>query len=138
MRIHILLALCSSVLFAQEPNDALISEIMANENVCVRAYVEDKIYLDSERIVLTKEGLFLNLTNRHYIPLPTLYSDQGGCYVLSAPSGLSDCPHCGERYFGLCTNRDCQGKANIKKHEEEQKRKKDEYKRKKQEEKIRK
>ena len=48
MRIHVLLALCSSIAVCLEPNDALISEIIANENVCVRAYVEGKIYLDAD------------------------------------------------------------------------------------------
>ena len=138
MRIHVLLALCSSMAFCLEPNDALISEIIANENVCVRAYVDDKIYLDAEKIMLTQEGLFLSLDNRNSLHLPTLHSDQNGCYVQLAPSGLNRCSGCDQPYLGWCKNPACSRSANIKKHEEEQKRKKDEYNRKRQEEKIRK
>ena len=126
--------------FCLEPNDALISEIIANENVCVRAYVDDKIYLDAEKIMLTQEGLFLSLDNRNSLHLPTLHSDKNGCYVQAAidPSVLNKCHYCGNRYFVYCTNSECQSKVIRKNYEEERKRNKEESKRKKQEEKTRK
>ncbi len=109
MRIHVLLALCSSVAFASEFDEAFISEIVSNEHVCVRAYDKDRIYLNPERIIPTQKGLFLALANEGYLPLPPLHLDQNGYYIQSVRASDSwsiywTCPVCGT-VNGMMDNR---------------------------------
>jgi hypothetical protein len=140
-RIFVFMALASSVggLHAMpcEDDDALIAEIVANDE-CIAEYAEEKIYLKSERIIPTNEGLFLNLNHRDYIPLRTLNSDDNGCYVQCRFLKPSICPNCRREYVGICGNKECPGKEKVREYEREKKRKKEEYKQKKKEEKLKK
>ena len=66
MKVFLFIMVISSC-FANESidnwNDEVINQICANENACVEAYADEKIYLNPDRIFPTKNGLFLNLND---------------------------------------------------------------------------
>ena len=53
-----------------EPDDALIAEIVANDYSCVVGYSEEKIYLNPAKIIPSSQGLFLNLKEQEYARSP--------------------------------------------------------------------
>ncbi len=93
-----------------ESQNALIDEIVAHGE-CVAHVTEDKAYIKPENIIPTEQGIFVDLGNDHYVPIPTLFSDAEGCYVLTlSPKATKPCPFCGwERLSGIfkCRNPDC-------------------------------
>ncbi|MBM3192285.1 MAG: hypothetical protein FJZ63_06530 [Chlamydiae bacterium] len=76
----VLLALSCTTLFASR-QETILSEITANQDVCVRDFTEDKIYLNHSRILATSDGFFLQLNSENYLPIPLLYADQHGYYI---------------------------------------------------------
>ncbi len=102
--------LASSIGFAQDAIDPIdnqiIDEIVANKNTCVVGYSEDRIYLNPNRIFPTEQGLYLNLNDADYVLLPTLNSDESGCYV-PCINIFNKCPACKQEYFIVCRNPDC-------------------------------
>lgn len=131
--------LMSGSSFAHETNKFIDKELMdkieANKNTCVYGYFEDKLYLNPDRIFPTEQGIYLNLNDEDYVLLPTLNSDNSGCY-LPCVQILNTCPGCGYEYFVSCTRPDCplaqqkQEKKREKEREKEEKRKEKEKKKK--------
>lgn len=104
--------LASSIGFAQDAKEnPIINEILANEENCVVGCSEDRIYLNPSRIHLTEQGLYLNLNDADYVLLPTLNSDNNGCYVSDnrVQAKKWQCPYCHYwwDYGKKCTNPDC-------------------------------
>lgn len=70
---------------------------------------EDKIYLPSDRIYPTPEGIFLETEPGNFLPLSQLNADSAGCYVLRVKV-TKKCPFCDwERisYAFKCRNPNC-------------------------------
>ena len=116
LRILFVMGLFSSaVCFSHEspePDDALLSEIFANQSECIISIVEDRIYVNPEKIFPTTQGLFLNVNEAEYIVIPTLHSDAQGCYIQQVYDTrvTKPCPYCGwERISGAfkCRNPNC-------------------------------
>jgi len=107
MRNYLFLLLCSAAMFASETefNEVIISELVANDPICVRTYVGDRIYLKPERIIPTQRGLFVHLDKRNYLPLSRLFSDQDGCYIHSSRSIRNEIdmrePTCPNGHIGI-------------------------------------
>lgn len=124
--------LISGTSFAHEVNKFIDKELMdkieANKNTCVSRYFKDKLYLNPDRIFPTEQGIYLNLNDEDYVLLPTLNSDNSGCYVPCVQI-LNKCPGCGYDYFVSCTRPDCplvqqkQERKREKEREKEEKRK---------------
>ena len=84
----------------------IIFEIMKSSLSAVKCVDGHKVYLKSERIVPSDEGLMLVGDDASLLLLPRLYSDQYGCYVKSfmmclscgyqLPEGVPYCPQCKE------------------------------------------
>lgn len=86
------------------------TQIIRNEAYCVKDYDHDKIYLNSENLYPTNEGLLLDLNGGEYILIPALQSDNTGCWVPITHKNieiLNKCPLCGRRYFVRCKNPEC-------------------------------
>lgn len=124
--------------FPDEPDDALIAEIVANDYSCVLGYSEERIYLNPEKIIPSNQGLFLNLKDQEYVVLPMLYSDEYGCYITPTIKVKPDCPDCKKPYLVKCRNDECPGKQKIKDFNDDKKKKKEDYKQKQKEEKAKK
>src|SRR5690348_8640024 len=63
--------------------DELVGEVLANEGECVNNIEGEKVYLKPENIFPAKEGVFLKLDHFSLVRLPSLYSDEKGCYILA-------------------------------------------------------
>ena len=80
--------------------DEVVKEVLANEIYCVKGEKEDKIYLHSENIKLTEDGLCLDLNGLDVLPLSCLFSDGGGCYIPRSGNHFTEppmpiyCPKC--------------------------------------------
>jgi hypothetical protein len=64
----------------------------------VSAHADDKVYLSSDLISVTDDGITVSLLNEN-ISLDTLYADEGGIYVLSDElfsKGYWQCDFCNE------------------------------------------
>jgi len=129
---------------SEEWNDELREAIQANENQVVDHYDEDKIYVKPEKIHPTPQGVYLNLNEDEYIFVPSLRSDNQGCYVqVFNFNPLPSCPGCGTTYlYGDCGKQSCpkyqKRHQNIENHKKEQQKKKDDYKKSKKEHKNKK
>src|SRR5262249_49362935 len=118
----------SSICFADEANkdwnDELREAIQANENEVVEHYEEDKIYINPEKIHPTPQGVYLNLNDQEFIFVPTLNSDNQGCYI-KCLEVLNTCPGCGNKYFLRCDNPNCRLMQDREKRREDNKREKE-------------
>ncbi len=128
-----ILLVCSSILInvtANEHQNTLVEAIIAMDKDCILGCVEDRVYLNPEKIIPSDRGLFLDVQNENYVPLPMIFSDESGCYIRPVfdTSIYNKCPGCGESYFITCKNSDCPLKARAKAAAEEKERKKQEYK----------
>lgn len=123
--------LASSIGFAQDAidpiDDQIINEIVTNKNTCVVGCTEDRIYLNPDRLFPTEQGLYLNLNDADYVLLPTLNSDESGCYV-PCINIFNKCPGCKQEYFIVCKNPDCPLVKQAQEREKEKDRKKEEQK----------
>lgn len=98
--------------FAKSGIDTFLEHIILNETYCVDRYEEDRVYLKSENLTTTDEGIFLDLNGFEAIQIPSLQSDHSGCSVIMPLNDkiievLNKCPQCGRRYFVRCKNPDC-------------------------------
>ncbi|MBI3258490.1 MAG: hypothetical protein HYZ54_03275 [Ignavibacteriae bacterium] len=109
--------------------DALVEKIVATDPSCIQESIDDKIYLNPEKIIPTQQGLFLNLEGENYVTLPMIYSDEYGCYITPVVKVFNNCRHCGREYFVTCDNPDCAGKKIKQQYEDDKRRKKEEAKR---------
>lgn len=103
---------CFANMDVLEINDAALNEIIANGHACTDGVADDKIYINPDRIIPTREGLFLNVDGERFIPIPLLHSDSQGCYIkpIARIRVTKPCPHCGwEIVSGAfkCRNPDC-------------------------------
>lgn len=106
---------CCTVCFSgelPEIHDALLAEIISNDCGCIVNIVDDKAYVNPERIFPTGQGLFLHVNVDQFVAIPLLHSDSQGCYIqpVSRIKVTSPCPHCGwDRISGAlkCRNPDC-------------------------------
>jgi len=97
--------------FCYANHHASQSEILTIKESWVREMNEDKLYVYSEQIYPSDQGIFLHVGNDQFIEIPTLYSDANGCYVLARSIKITKpCPLCGfERLSGAfpCKNPEC-------------------------------
>ena len=64
-----------SLLFAQPlqiSQSDLIDKIIQNEQFCVKKYEENKIYIKSQKIIVSDEGLFIDINGYEFYLLPNL------------------------------------------------------------------
>lgn len=99
---------------SSEIDDPLLSEILATQDESIVNVIDNKIYVNPDKIFPTPQGLFLKIdeSKNQYIAIPTLHSDAQGCYVEQVFSRkvTSPCPHCGwERISWAikCRNPNC-------------------------------
>ena len=98
----------SQAVMANPISEEMLNKIISNETYCVQEYDHDKIYLNSDNIYPTSNGLFLNLNANEHLHIPLLRSDNRGCWVHAERIKiLNDCPFCGEEYFVTCKNPNC-------------------------------
>lgn len=91
-----------------EWSDSLIQSIHENEASCVDFYEGDKIYLNSDMINATEQGICLNVNDQRIVLLPLLVADKRGCFVLSPYQRmLKTCSSCGKKYYINCINTRC-------------------------------
>lgn len=103
--LFVLFIVCGVNAFAND--DALLHFILSNENMCVREYDNDKIYLNEDVVIPTKNGIILSV-NGFSISVNELHSDGTGMYVNSSRRDIyKPCPGCSRPYFLWCTNPDC-------------------------------
>ena len=113
--LSIICLFCCSVCFSgqyPEKQDPLLTEIILNDCECIVNIVDDKAYVNPERIFATAQGLFLHVNADQFVAIPLLHSDSQGCYIrpVARIKVTSPCPHCGwERISGAwkCRNPDC-------------------------------
>ena len=106
----------SQVIMANTISEEILDKIISHEDYCVKGYDQEKIYLHSDNLYPTPNGVFLNLDGHEYIQLPSLQSDNGGCWVYSEKIKIfNDCPFCGEEYFITCKNPNCPSNKRINK-----------------------
>lgn len=55
-------------------------QILAEQPDSIESIQGGKLYLKTERILLTKQGLFL-LSSQSMIPLAAIFADDHGCYI---------------------------------------------------------
>lgn len=96
----------------------------------------DKLYFSHNDLVLSEEGMFVDLGNHDYIQIPSLQFDHTGYYCELSENQLPKsgytwngqilkrCSGCGEEYFITCDNPDCQIKQEADRRREEKKAKK--------------
>jgi hypothetical protein len=100
----------SQVVIANTVSEEILEKIISNESYCVQKYDydHDRIYLSSENLYPTSNGIFLDLNGNEYIHLPLLQSDNSGCWIRAEKIKiLNDCPFCGRPYFIKCKNPSC-------------------------------
>ena len=102
---------------SQEAYDTMMEAIVSNEETCVKRYQEEKIYLNTQRIYPTDQGMYLDLNGRDYAILPTVYGDANGCYiqqVLQNGNRTHRCASCGNwtDTAGNCTIAECERNPN--------------------------
>ena len=81
--------LTGTVLFGQ-PNvnfshQDLVDKIIQNERFCVRKYEENKIYINSQNIIVSDEGIFIDLNGFDSFPFPNVQSNADGCFLNIQP-----------------------------------------------------
>lgn len=115
MHKQVMMALFSFFAFFQSVianniDEQFFHEIFQNSQYCVKSYDEEKIFLKSENLHFTEEGLVLDLNGFDYIALPYILSGSNGSYIMRADrmlEVLNTCPLCGKKYFVRCRNPDC-------------------------------
>ena len=98
-------AVCVLSMFSQLESCECLS---SREYDCFIAQVDDKIYLNPERIIIAENHFFINVEN-NAMPVSALYTDANGIYLSvkkESEKGWT-CPVCGyynppERY--ICEN----------------------------------
>jgi hypothetical protein len=55
--------------------------ILENQDYCLEKVVDEKVYLKPKKIFITNSGVFLRITHWYLVRLPTLLSDEEGCYI---------------------------------------------------------
>ena len=88
--------------------------VFENEQYCVDKIENNKVYIKSENIIPTNQGILIDLNGFDKIIAPTLFSDSGGCFMENLKPMWSDivpkerCSVCGkEKRYGVCKNKDC-------------------------------
>ena len=97
--------------------DHLMQKIKQNSHYCVHRFEEDKIFINPQNILLSEEGLFLDLNGHEYCALPFLQSNANGCFLSISPmlgcqrkkESKGPCPNCNESTAsdGKCWNSEC-------------------------------
>lgn len=98
----------------------LIHKIVENQKYCVASFDGDKIFIRSENIISTNQGLFINLNGSEFYPIPLLqFNKQGHFMQASFARGIElaakkeetrgPCPECGmsTNKYGICKNIQC-------------------------------
>lgn len=84
---------------------------MNNESYCVNRIEGSKIYIHSENIIPTEQGVLINLNGHDQVYVPLLGSDLGGCFVDTRPMWSEIIPRCSSCkkpvYDGVCRNPAC-------------------------------
>ncbi|PCI93162.1 hypothetical protein COB11_05830 [Candidatus Aerophobetes bacterium] len=81
------------------------SEMLSNADMDVKG---GKTYVDLENIVLTNDGMYLDLREEGFAPINSLFSDCGGYYLLSHSLRVTKpCPLCEKQYIIKCKNPEC-------------------------------
>ena len=94
-------------------------EQIINYPNCIKEISGNKIYLNTDSIYISDNGLHLILNEQGDTAcIQELYSDDAGCFVsVNITAGQyvevrRECPHCHQMYIGWCKNPDCPFKKN--------------------------
>ena|ERR1700722_14748056 len=63
-------------------NPSFLSRLLNSEAILHIDEYKDRIYLKSEAIVFTEQGLFVKTSSGEYIEIPCLMSSPQGCYTV--------------------------------------------------------
>ena len=59
----------------------VLNQVLSADEDVIIDLQDDHLYLNPEKIIATQCGLVLNLKNSAKVILPTVYSDQKGCFI---------------------------------------------------------
>jgi hypothetical protein len=103
---------CSA--FSQKHLEKCIQRVFENKQYCIDKIEDTKIYIKSENIVPTEQGVLIDLNGFDKVLAPILFSDVGGCFLKDVRPMWSDimpkerCAMCGRmKELGSCINKDC-------------------------------
>lgn len=111
----IIMNICYSNSDLTGTSQELIENILDNEAFCVNRIEGDKVYIKSENITPTDQGILIHLNYYDQLFVPNICSDVGGCFVkYKTGSGWTDivpketCSECGwVKRYGVCKNKGC-------------------------------
>lgn len=87
-----------------------VKSVLENNYYCVQKIENDKIYINSEKIVPTTQGIFIDLNGYEHVFAPQISSDSSGSFIesmgltsnkIEASNALLPmviCPHCKKHY----------------------------------------
>jgi len=78
--------LCYSNHQSVETSIEWVNDILENKDYCVNKIEGSKIYIHSENIVPTEQGILINLNGYDQVLVPHVSSDLGGCFVEPIPT----------------------------------------------------
>ena len=114
--------LTGTFLFGQPNVDILhkdlVDKIIQNDHFCVKGYDENKIYIKPQNILVSDNGIFIDLNGFESYPLSNLQSNLDGCFLKIYPelcagcaSKPEKCPECDEYPWSnkeRCDNPNCE------------------------------
>jgi hypothetical protein len=96
----------------QEDLKIFFEKVLENEQYCVDTIDNGKIYIKSENIIPTKQGILIDLNGFDQVLAPTVSSNSSGCFVQTPSCMWSEvvpvCSSCRKAMWnGVCDNSDC-------------------------------
>lgn len=97
---------------SQKHLEKCIQNVFDNEQYCVDKIEDNKVYIKSENIIPTDQGVLIDLNGFDKVLAPALFSDSGGSFVKDMRPMWSEiiprCSSCKEPiYNGVCQNPEC-------------------------------
>lgn len=110
-----LFLLFSIVIYGEQPYyqssrivvaEKIQAKVIEEQPESIAFYCDGKLYLKSDHLQLTPQGIVLNLGNSS-IPIPILFSNENGCYLESDIESLQEgpimlaiiCKKCGKQWW---------------------------------------
>jgi hypothetical protein len=96
----------------QRQLEKCIQNVFENEQYCVYKIEDNKVYIKSENIIPTEQGILIDLNGFEKTLAPALFSDSGGSFLEDIRPMWSEiiprCSSCKEPiYNGVCNNPNC-------------------------------